>query len=174
MTQTTTITEIRYEPIPADSIPAKVRFDVPRRNQGQIVEVAYGGFSRYAHDEGDEYKRVVDRSVGVGRVTYYRRAADAAPLPATTRGLMGVLDNLGYTGGYNVEVVQAGTDNERVEIETRDGVLVTLHYDDHGEGARGWCYRIDVGDDRVAEGLIDDEEDLADLLSEQAPRWARG
>lgn len=44
-------------------IPSFVRWDVPARNQGQIVEVAYGaiGLAREA-DVGDPYKRVVDRS----------------------------------------------------------------------------------------------------------------
>jgi len=53
-----------YVPCTLDEIPEGVRFDVPGRNQGQIVEVAYGGFSRGEHGAGDPYKRVVDRSEG--------------------------------------------------------------------------------------------------------------
>lgn len=50
------------------------RFDVPMRNQGQHIEVAYGGFGRYENDEGAPFKRVTDRSVGTGQVTFYRLA----------------------------------------------------------------------------------------------------
>lgn len=53
-------------------IPTGVRFDVPRRNQGQAVEVAYGTFGRYEASNGDPYKRVLDRSIGPDAVTYYR------------------------------------------------------------------------------------------------------
>lgn len=52
----------KYIPIAFGSVPGNVRFDVPRHCQGQIVEVAYGGFSRAEHCEGDPYKRVIDRS----------------------------------------------------------------------------------------------------------------
>lgn len=63
----------QYEQCKEADIPAGVRFDVPRRQQGQIVEVAFGGRRRDEHDVGDPYKRVTDRSVG--EVTYYRRVA---------------------------------------------------------------------------------------------------
>lgn len=53
-----------YVQIDPSLIPDKVRFDVPRRNQGQTVEVAYGGFDRSEHDEGDMYERITDRSTG--------------------------------------------------------------------------------------------------------------
>jgi len=53
-------------------VPGNVRFDVPARLAGQHVEVAYGGFGRAEHDEGDLYKRVTDRSIGPGAVAYYR------------------------------------------------------------------------------------------------------
>lgn len=45
-------------------VPGTVRFDVPGRNQGQTVEVAYGGWDRGEHDRGDPYRRTIDRSVG--------------------------------------------------------------------------------------------------------------
>lgn len=50
----------KYIPCSLESIPDGVRFDVPRRNQGHGTadEVAYGGFSRGEHDDGDLYKRV--------------------------------------------------------------------------------------------------------------------
>lgn len=50
------------------------RWDVPRRHQGQIVEVAFGrpGHHRDESDDGDEFKRVTDRSVP--SVSYYRLA----------------------------------------------------------------------------------------------------
>lgn len=69
----------KYEEIPADQIPAGVRFDVPPRHSGQIVEIAYGGFDRTVHDEGDLYRRETDQSVPTGkpgRVTYYRRVKE--------------------------------------------------------------------------------------------------
>lgn len=65
-----------YVPCAKESIPDKVRFDVPRRNQGQTVEVAYGGFGRSEHDEGDLYKRVHDRSLGPEAFRYYKLSGD--------------------------------------------------------------------------------------------------
>lgn len=56
-------------------VPANTRFDVPPLNQGQIVEVSYGGHSSQ-HREYDwsdaPFKREHDRSDNT--VTYYRRA----------------------------------------------------------------------------------------------------
>ena len=60
-------------PIDASQIPDDVRFDIPRRNQGQIVLVAYGGYSRGEHDEGDPYMRVVDQSEGQEAAYYVLR-----------------------------------------------------------------------------------------------------
>ena len=59
-----------YERCAEAEVPDGVRFDVPRRNQGQIVEVAYGGFDQAEHDVGDPYKRVHDQSDR--STTYYR------------------------------------------------------------------------------------------------------
>ena len=65
-----------YEEIPAASIPPRIVFTVPRRNQGQMVEYAYsrgipaGGAGDMEADEGDPYMRVTDER---GTVTYYRR-----------------------------------------------------------------------------------------------------
>jgi hypothetical protein len=67
-------TATKYERINAKEIPTAVRFDVPRPNQGQIIEVAYGGFSRYEHDDGAEYMRRLDRSIGPDAYEYYRLA----------------------------------------------------------------------------------------------------
>jgi len=62
-----------YQPITLDQIPDGVRFDVEAHRQGQIVDVAYGGFGRAEHGPGDDYKRVHDRSEGPNAVRYYRR-----------------------------------------------------------------------------------------------------
>lgn len=59
-----------YKKCELNDVPATVRFDVPRRNQGQMVEIAYGGFERAEHDEGAPFKRVTDRSEQT--TTYYR------------------------------------------------------------------------------------------------------
>lgn len=66
----------RYEPCSERDIPAGVRFDVPRHLQGQMVEIAYGGFDRAGHEAGDPYKRVTDRGLG-GGTTYYRLVRDS-------------------------------------------------------------------------------------------------
>lgn len=54
-------------------IPDGVRFDVPRENQGQIIEIAYGGFDRAPHTSSAPFKRVNDTSRI--SVRYYRRSA---------------------------------------------------------------------------------------------------
>ena len=68
-----TYIECRYVTIPAD-----VRFDTPTRNQGQMIEVSYGGFCRSEHDDGDIYKRVVDRTNPHAAPTYYQLAKAGA------------------------------------------------------------------------------------------------
>lgn len=62
-----------YDECSEQDIPTTVRFDTPGRNQGQFVEVQYGGWSRFMHDVGDPYKRVIDHSVGPGSIRWYRR-----------------------------------------------------------------------------------------------------
>lgn len=62
---------VKYVECSKDEIPEGVRFDVPRQNQGQIVEVAYGDFGRAENGIGDPWKRVTDASDR--SVTYYRR-----------------------------------------------------------------------------------------------------
>lgn len=67
-----------YHPILAADLPADLRWDVPPRNGGQIVEVAYAHRRPAAAPavRGAAYKRVTDTSIPVGadgRVTYYRR-----------------------------------------------------------------------------------------------------
>lgn len=69
----TTAKTWEYVECQESEIPAGVRFDVPRANQGQIVEEAYGGFSRCEHDYGDPYYRYHDRGAGGGPPRYYRR-----------------------------------------------------------------------------------------------------
>jgi hypothetical protein len=66
----------RYIECRESDIPAGVRFDVPRRHQGQIVEVAFGGFDRAEHDHGDPYKRITDRS---DRSVNYYKLTEAKP-----------------------------------------------------------------------------------------------
>lgn len=61
-----------YTQISEESVPGDVRFDVPRRHQGQMVEIAYGGHCRSEHDEGDMYRRVTDRATRA--VRYFRLA----------------------------------------------------------------------------------------------------
>lgn len=60
----------KYVPCRETDIPDGVRFDVPRKHQGQIVEIAYGGFDRGEHGHGDPYKRSHDQS---DRTTAYWR-----------------------------------------------------------------------------------------------------
>ena len=67
-------------------IPAAVRFDVPGRNQGQMIEVAYGGLDRGEHDYGDPFKRIKDEN---GRVTYYR--AEGIRVPSRTITINGTI-----------------------------------------------------------------------------------
>lgn len=58
------------------SPPRKARWDVPGRNRGQIVEVAYASGSRSEADEGALFQRVTDTSLPTDhpeRVTYYVR-----------------------------------------------------------------------------------------------------
>lgn len=61
-----------YVEVRESELPPGVRFDTPPQNQGQVIEVSYGGFARHCHCDGDPYKRVHDRSVGPRGVTYYR------------------------------------------------------------------------------------------------------
>jgi len=61
----------KYVAIDTAQIPAKVRFDIPRRHQGQIIEVAYGDFGRSEADHGSPYKRVTDTSIFPAEVSYY-------------------------------------------------------------------------------------------------------
>lgn len=74
-------------PIPYWEVPQEVRFDTPRRNQGQIVEVSFGTFGRAEADDGDPYMKITDHSDG--SVSCYKRltrdvprSADASPTVA--------------------------------------------------------------------------------------------
>jgi len=60
-------------PIPSWEVPEAVRFDTPRRNQGQIVQVSFGTFGAAEADTVDPYMRVTDHSDGQRR-TYKRRS----------------------------------------------------------------------------------------------------
>lgn len=67
----------RYTDCPEASIPERVRFDTPRQFQGQIVECAFGGFSRAEHDVGDQFLRVTDQSDR--SVTFYSLEPETEP-----------------------------------------------------------------------------------------------
>lgn len=70
----TTSNTTEYAPCSRDEIPDSTRWDVPRANQGQIVEVAFANASPRERSEacnGDMYKRVTDRSDN--SVRYYCR-----------------------------------------------------------------------------------------------------
>jgi hypothetical protein len=69
---------VKYERIPASEVPQGLRWDVPRQNQGQIVEVAYADYPtcRSEAARGSAYERATDQSEPIGapeRVLYYRR-----------------------------------------------------------------------------------------------------
>lgn len=83
----------KYVQLEKWQVPANVRFDVQAHRQGQIVEVAYGGFDRAEHGPGDLYKRVTDRGVG-GGTRYYIRA----PHINDARGWDDLRTRLGHPG----------------------------------------------------------------------------
>ena len=66
-----------YLEVPAGKVPGSIVFTVPRRHQGQAVEVAYsrgipaGTGANMDADDGDPWKRVTDGSDG--SVRYYHR-----------------------------------------------------------------------------------------------------
>lgn len=64
-----------YDRIPYSQVPEGVRFDVLGRDQGQTIEVAWGGTGRAEHGPGDPYKRVWDKSDGpmTDAALYFRR-----------------------------------------------------------------------------------------------------
>jgi hypothetical protein len=66
-TATATYVECQESDIPSD-----VRWDTPRRNAGQIVEIMYGDFGRTPADVGSPYKARIDHSDGSR--SYYRLA----------------------------------------------------------------------------------------------------
>ncbi len=59
-----TITWTGYTRIDAARVPAGLRFDVPRQNQGQIVTVSYAATKtrRGEHGHGDEWRHSYDAS----------------------------------------------------------------------------------------------------------------
>jgi len=59
-------------PIPPWEVPVGIRFDTPRLNQGQIVEVSFGTFGRSEAGSCDPYKNVFDWSDRSSR-NYQRR-----------------------------------------------------------------------------------------------------
>ncbi|NCY02938.1 MAG: hypothetical protein EBX36_08530 [Planctomycetia bacterium] len=65
-----TVTHTCYTRVDAARVPAGLRFDVPRQNQGQIVTVSYAASKtrRGEHGHGDEWKHTFDAS---DRSSYY-------------------------------------------------------------------------------------------------------
>jgi len=63
--------KIKYVRIDKSEVPTNVRFDVIGRDQGQIVEVAWGTFGRAEAGPGDPYQRVHDQSDGT--ISFYKR-----------------------------------------------------------------------------------------------------
>lgn len=63
-----------YETCRETDVPSGLRWDTPQRHQGQAIEVQYGvpQQERSEADVGDAWRRVIDRSVGPGAITYYR------------------------------------------------------------------------------------------------------
>lgn len=69
-----------WERICSWEVPNGIRWDTPKRNQGQIVEVSYGTFGRAEAGSLDGWMRVVDQSLPSGhvqRVRYYRRRRES-------------------------------------------------------------------------------------------------
>ena len=60
-------------PIPAWEVPEGIRFNTLGRDQGQIVEVSYGTFSRAEAGPDDRYQRVTDFSDAPIRAHFYKR-----------------------------------------------------------------------------------------------------
>lgn len=68
--------EMKYERITFTQVPEGIIFHTLRRDQGQIVTVAWGDRSQAEHGPGDPYKRVIDQSLPTGhpdREVYYKR-----------------------------------------------------------------------------------------------------
>ncbi len=55
-----------YVECAAQAVPPTIRFDVPGRNRGQFVEVAYGTFGKACAERGDPYMRITDRTTTTG------------------------------------------------------------------------------------------------------------
>jgi len=116
------MTSHHYERI-APQATTGVRWDVPGRHAGQIVEVAYAtrGRSAAPADEGDEYRRTTDRSDGT--VVYARLLDDTEravveTLEAGPRQLLDCERELARALGCPVRDVSAAVDRLR-----RDGVV---------------------------------------------------
>lgn len=88
MTETTyRIVAAGYAPCVEADIPAGVQFTTPRRNQGQIVEVSYGGFGRSEFGFGDPYRHRIDRSDGSSEYARWVKAEIDPALRAAAKRL---------------------------------------------------------------------------------------
>ena len=63
-------TDASYVPCSPADVPGGIRWDVPRRHQGQIVTVSYGDFCADEADIGAPFKRIHDASDGT--TEYFR------------------------------------------------------------------------------------------------------
>ena len=74
VTLTDPIGSYTYEVIDPADVPADLRWETPRRHQGQHVERSYAtSRPAAANDLGDPWMRIVDHSVRPPETTYYRR-----------------------------------------------------------------------------------------------------
>lgn len=62
-----------YRPVPAARVPTQLRWDVPKPNQGQIVEVAYADAPGHASPAGAGSTWLRRHDHADGSVTCYRR-----------------------------------------------------------------------------------------------------
>lgn len=74
--------DVPYEQVHAADVPAEIRFAVPRRLQGHLIEVAYGddAASEAELKAGARWKRVTNTLLPLDhpqRVTYYQLATDS-------------------------------------------------------------------------------------------------
>ena len=54
---------MKYVKVEERHVPRGVRFDVTRASAGQMIQIAYSGFDRHEHGDGDRFKMVTDRSL---------------------------------------------------------------------------------------------------------------
>jgi hypothetical protein len=123
----------KYVECKEDEIPEGVRFDVPRHHQGQIVEIAYGGFGRGEHGDGDPFKRVTDQSLPVGEQTTYYRLAVFEKQEVIDRIIARCIANKTWREECDLECRQYAAKGERKAV----ALYVRERYDMAGAGFSG-------------------------------------